>query len=286
MITYAPSADEDLTVVIRVDANKDDFKSANRKSLAEMPNETGRLKVQVWNLDNTPKTGRLLVEGGVLDGMPETIALPAMGKVEFDAIYKPTHEEKSYDTKLVITGLFNDKKSSRFVMPVRLIGLFLKRCTYTMMDHLMKPEAWRRNTSADSYSVVYDEAEKALRFDLEWTDPAKDRWFYPEHILQLPQESLEDVFAVQFDVKSVQDKVENDFKTALLMLVPHKENQTGGYRGVGYASPLTTWETRRLVIQDVANRKDIQMIRIGANPVGHKLTYWIRDIQFIHSPKK
>ena len=57
MITYAPSADEDLTVVIRVDANKDDFKSANRKSLAEMPNETGRLKVQVWNLDNTPKTG-------------------------------------------------------------------------------------------------------------------------------------------------------------------------------------------------------------------------------------
>ena len=286
MITYAPSADEDLTVVIRVDANKDDFKSANRKSLAEMPNETGRLKVQVWNLDNTPKTGRLLVEGGVLDGMPETIALPAMGKAEFDAVFKPDYDQTNYDTRLVITGLFNDKKSSRFVMPVRLIGLFLKRCTYTMMDHLMKPEAWRRNTSADSYSVVYDEAEKALRFDLEWTDPAKDRWFYPEHILQLPQESLEDVFAVQFDVKSVQDKVENDFKTALLMLVPHKENQTGGYRGVGYASPLTTWETRRLVIQDVANRTDIQMIRIGANPVGHKLTYWIRNIQFIHSPKK
>ena len=286
MITYEPSNDEDLSVVIRVDANKEDFQSANRKSAASMPNETGRLKVQVWNLSETPKTGRLLVEGGVLDDMPETIALPAMGKAEFDAVFKPGELQNNYDGKLVITGLFNGKKSSRFVMPVKLTGLFLKKCTYEKMDNLMKPEAWRRNTSADSYSVVYDEEEKALRFDLAWSDPAKDRWFYPEHVLQLPEESLENVFAIQFDVKSVQDKVENDFKTALLMLVPHKEHEKGGYRAVGYDAPLTSWEKRYMSLFEIADRKNIQMIRIGANPVGHKLTYWIRNIEFIRAPKK
>ncbi|MBO4526249.1 MAG: hypothetical protein J5743_01385, partial [Victivallales bacterium] len=185
-----------------------------------------------------------------------------------------------------ITGLFNDKKSSRFVMPVKLTGLFLKKCTYVKMDNLLKPEAWQRNTSADSYSCVYDEDEKALRFDLAWSDPAKDRWFYPEHVLQLPEESLEDVFAIQFDVKSVQDKVENDFKTALLMLVPHKEHEKGGYRGVAYDAPLTSWEKRYMSLFEVADRKNTKMIRIGANPVGHKLTYWIRNIEFIRAPKK
>ena len=58
--------------------------------------------------------------GGVLDGLPETIVLPAMGKVEIDAVFKPAHNPGNHDAKLVITGLFNGRKSSRFVMPVNV----------------------------------------------------------------------------------------------------------------------------------------------------------------------
>ena len=67
------------------------------------------------------------------------------------------------------------------------------------------PKDWERNTSAQSFSATWDEAEKAMRFDVAWTKPA-DRWFYPVYKLKLPQESFAGAQLIEFEVKSAQPR--------------------------------------------------------------------------------
>lgn len=47
-----------------------------------------------------------------------------------------------------------------------------------------------------------------------------------------------------------------------------------------YPRPLTEWETRCLPLHSVKIPLDsIRMIRIGMNPKGKKLTFWIRNLR-------
>ncbi len=273
---YTPPAGEDLTVVIRVDLDRSDFTIGNRKSVAEMPRSTGKLKLQIWNIDSVPKSGRLIVENAVLEGLPETIELPAMGKAEFDVVLNPAYTPGKFDTQLVITGLFNGKQSTRFVMPVYLLGRFLETCREVDFE-LEKPANWLRNDSADQCKISCDEAERAVKFELVWEND-NDRWFYPEHPLKLPKESMVGAKCIQFEVKTLQDKVENDFFTQLLMLV----DDQGKALYILYSPPLHTWETRRIMLagSDIVP-ETIKMFRIGCNPKGKKLTFWIRNVKLL-----
>ncbi len=262
-IVYQPTTEEDLSIIIRADADKDDFKVINRKSTAELLKKSGRIKIQVWNLDKTAKTGRLDVQGGSLDGAPASINIPPMGKAEFDAVFTPSFDGRNFETRLMITGVFNDRKSSRFTMPVNLTGHLLADYKYIPFDSLLKPQNWRRNDTADSFAATYDETEKALRFDAVWNGSAKELRLSPE--LLLPEKSLENAYAIEFDIKSVQDRVENDFDSCSMVF---------GSNRVEFAQPLTTWEPRRILLD---GGKDMKSIIIETKPVGHRLNLWIRN---------
>jgi hypothetical protein len=286
---YQPKPDEDLNVIVRADLNTDDFEIAGQKSTASLRTESGRIRLQIWNLDQTPKSGRLTIDGGTLKGLPETIALPAMGKAEFNVVYTPqspaaADAADAWNTNLTITGTFNDKSISRFQMPVFMFGAFIASCREVPL-HTSNPEDWRRNDSATTTTITFDKAENAVRFDLVW-EGDNDRWFYPEHVLKLPDESFAGAGMLAFEVKSRQDKVENDFNHHLLMLALEDVREHGTTKSISYPPPLNDWETRYVPLGNQGIPLDaVRMFRLGANPKGKKLTFWLRNLRLLKPTK-
>lgn len=277
---YTPADNEDLTVILRIELDDKDFNLGGRKSLAELVGETGKLKLQVWNLEDKPKTGKLVVAGATLKGIPETIQLPAMGKVEYDVVLLPEGTDNYFGTRLTINGVFNGKNISKTTIPVTLTGLFLKNCRALKLD-IENTKQWRRNDSANQWTCTYDEAEKAIRFDVVWTVD-NDRWFYPEFILNLPEQSFANARFFQFEVKSCQDKVENDFNTQLVMAVEGTVHEHGKATYIGYEPPGLEWEQRSIPLSMFNVDWDkVGLVRIGANPKGKKLTFWIRNAKLL-----
>ena len=276
---YEPAADEDLSVIIRVDLNAEDFEIGNQKTLASLKGDTGRLRVQVWNLGDSAKKGHVEVAGAKLEGLPGTIALGPRGTppVEFDCVLSPSGA--SPEGELVLTGVFEGRRSSRLVMRYRSEKRFMDACTATPIDW-RNPADWKRNDSAQSFRASWDEAEQAVRFDVAWTDLHADRWFYPVYTLKLPQESLEGAVAVRFEVKCAQNKMENDFTTQNLMLL-HADKTKPPIPFIPFNAPVGDWEKRDAELSNVNDLADVTAFRLGANPHGTQCTFWIRNLEIL-----
>ena len=189
IMPYVPKVDEDMTVILRVDLNTNDFTITGQKTRAELESDTGRMRVQVWNMGDVAKTGRVEVEGGTFKGLPDRIVLGPRGTppASFDCTFIPTAVGE-IEQNIVLTGLFDGRRSSRLAMPIRLEKRFLDSCVRVPIAW-QNPKSWARNTSAHSYSASWDEAEQAIRFDVAWNDSRTDRWFYPIYRLNLPKET-------------------------------------------------------------------------------------------------
>ena len=280
---YRAAADEDLRVIFRVSLDRHDFGIAGHKSVAELKREKGRMTIDIWNLDGTAKEGRVVVGGGTLENLPERISLPANGCVSCDCLFTPKGDERAFETTLALSGVFAGKRTSRLSMPVRLEKKFLDSCERQPL-RANAPEKWWKNTTACGYSVVWDENEKALRFDLSWDKQGVDKWFYPTYTLDLPAEDLTKAQFIQFEVKSVQDKPENDFACQYLMLVYEDKGKPDLF--LPYPAPLSDWEPRRIELSteltgSSQKRAKVKAIRLGANPKGMKCTFWLRNIQLL-----
>ncbi len=279
VLPYEPAADEDLTVILRVDLDARDFEIGDQKTLASIKGDTGRLRVQVWNMGDTAKTGRVDVAGAKLEGLPETIALGPRGAppVEFDCVLSPSGA--SPEGELVLTGVFEGRRSSRLVMRIRSEKRFSDACAAMPIDW-RNPEDWTRNDSAQSFRASWDEAEQALRFDVAWTNPYADRWFYPVYTLKLPQESLEGAVALRFEVKCAQNKMENDFNTQNLMLL-RADRTKPPIPFIPFNAPVGDWEKRYAEFSSVNDLADVTAFRLGANPRGTQCTLWIRNLEIL-----
>ena len=311
---YRAAADEDLRVIFRVDLDKRDFGIAGHKSIAELKKDKGRLRVEIWNLDGTAKEGHVEVSDGTLENLPKHITLPANSCVSYDCLFVPNEREINHgihgeensvgsvssvveiktsntqtlkhsnlQTELALSGVFDGRRTSRLSMPVRLEKKFLDSCVRQPIN-ANDPIRWKKNTSASGCSVVWDEKEKALRFDLSWDKQGVDKWFYPTYTLELPAEDLTEAQFISFEVKSVQDKPENDFACQYLMLV--YEDQSKPDLFMPYQAPLSDWEPRRIELStelkgSSQKRPKVKAIRLGANPKGMKCTFWLRNIQLL-----
>ncbi len=91
----------------------------------------------------------------------------------------------------------------------------------------------------------------------------------------------------EFQVKSVQDKVENDYTCQNLMLVPPAGEKSRD-RFISYPAPLTTWETRRIDLSAGTSGEGpgmVKSIRLGANPKGTKCAFWVRGLRLLKSAR-
>lgn len=270
-IRYRASADEDLSVIIRPEVDAKDF-SVVGKSVAELQGEHGRIRFEVWNISDKDKRGSLSFSSGSVRGLPSEIRLPAWGMAEVSVDWTP-EDGTNFIHTLDVSGVFDGKRVSRIRIPVSCPYRFLSACSVQELKRLNRPESWRRNDSGVQWSCRYDEREEGLRFDVAWK-PDSSRWFYPECKLKLPEESLADAKYLEFEVKTFQDKVENDFSDQNVMLVgtPPDEYLT-------YLAPTFAWEKRRVLLPPSA--KTATSVRIGANPKGTRLTFWLRNVRLL-----
>ena len=281
-----PAADEDLKVVVRSDVDPRDFTIGGALTFAEMNRARSRLVLEVFNFDSIEKKGRLEVENFRLFGVPDEIVIPPQGRVRYEAEIEALESAPDV-TQLVVAGAFNERRISRFVMDVHLTWRFLASCMRRSVKW-EKVANWRVNSNAREKSVVWDEAERAIRFDYAWPEGmwSGNKWAYPEYLLELPAETCAKSRFVEFEVKSDQDKSENDFSHNYVMVA----DRTNFYQNISYPAPLRTWEKRRVSLTGWTNDrppKEIMpsdrfvLIRIGGNPEGSRLSLWVRNVVFL-----
>ena len=268
---YTPSADEDLTVVIRPETNPEDFTITGRKCIAELEKQEGRMRIEVWNLSSDEKKGALSVSAGRLAGGDGEIEIAPWSKAAVEARYVPPPEGERFD--LDIAGVFNGKRATRVRIPAVNVPRLLAECETVPLPALDEPAAWKRNDSGCRYDCTYDKGEKAVRFDVEW-NRSSGVWFFPVHDLA-PGETFTGGRYLEFEVKSRQDKVENDMSHVEVMCLykgrPHKS--------APFKAPTFEWEKRRVLLPDDA--ADMKGFRVGGLPRGRKLTYWVRNFRLV-----
>lgn len=274
----APAEDEDLTVIIRVNLNDEDFRIENMKTLAAMPKETGRMTIQVWNLSNKTKRGYLLVDGCPLEGVPDSITLPPMGKVEFPVVMHPKKSKDNKEQRLVLRGVFNGKTSTCFVMPY-FCESFME-LEAVPLACATNPKAWKRNDCANEYQCTWDAQENAIRFDAVWHSDG-GTWIFPELMLRDFGESLEGAEYLEFEIKCTQEKVENDVECPYVMLVDGNNYGNTDAVYLAYMAPLKAWEKRRIYLGSEYGKAQFYKMRIGMCPKGKHLTYWIRNVNLL-----
>lgn len=279
---YEAAPGEDLSVVVRPKLSENDFEIAGRKSRAELVVETGGISVELWNFSHHVKRGRLVAETGEASSpataaarestTPDDIVLPPLGHATVPYHYEP-QADGPLDVLLSLRFVSDDGASTRAAVPVFDRRRFLAECEVVPL-HLEEPAQWQRNDSGQTYSCAYDEAEKAVRFDVGWTGETGP-WFMPWHYLRLPEETFEGAKMLEFEVKSEQDKVENDYNSAVVMVTwadGHSED-------LHYSPPGFAWEKRRVALP--ADAGGIASIRLGGAPRGRRLTFWLRNVRLL-----
>ena len=269
LMRYEQQANEDLSVVIRPETHPDDFNITGGKRIAELHKETGRIRIEVWNLSADAKKGCLDVRGGTFFGAPDEIELAPWGKAEFEVVYRP-EDGKPVNFGLDISGAFNGKRISWVRIPVVYNWRFMQNCRAVPLPRLNDPKVWIRNDSGQKYKCSWDEKEKAVLFEVEW-DGTTGQWFYP--VVELADgESFEGARYVEFEAKSWQDKVENDMGHVKLMLLYPDGCKDAGFRATGFE-----WEKRAAVMPSDAGK--VRKFRIGFLPYGHQLKFWVRNFR-------
>jgi len=278
--------DADDAVVLRVEPVDGSYEVSGRFTRADFPADRTRVKIEVWNLSDRPKKGCVASSHFNLEGLPDEIALPPDGKVAFTvaATPKPNMPE---ETLFELVGTFEGKRSTPLVMPVSLTGRFLASCRKRTLDW-RDVKRWKVNSNAVEKKMSFDTAEQAMRFDYVFPADtwAGRKWAYPEYALDLPVESCADGRYVEFEIKCAQDKAENDFMVNFLMVV----GKDGKYQNLAYLPPSGTWERRRVPITGRTGGKkseavmpgdSLRALRIGGNPYGRTLTFWIRNVRVL-----
>ena len=268
----------DTTVVIRADYDKSQVVLGNNKSRLEMKGEALDLTVEVWNLDTVEKTGRIDFAGvGRVEGIPETVRLPALGKVSFPVRYRLA--ESGGEPRFALVGAFGGRRTTRLVIPLLSEMAYARACTVveTGWKDLSR---WTKNSSAPSVDISWDEKENAVRMRHRWTaKDYPDRWFFNRFRLDLPKESLANGRYLVFEVKSVQDKVENDYNSARVFF------RGKSIRYLTHFPPVSGWETRIVDIRPETREDGVTELQFGAHPRGYDVTYWIRNVRIFNVRK-
>ena len=271
-VGVADDAALDRSIVMRIDFDEKGYTLGGNKSHLELRNNAIDAVLEVWNLDDVPKTGKVeFLGGGRLSGLPPSLTLPARGKAEVRLRYQVDGDE---GPGLLFGGCFSGRRISALAVPVFSEQKFRESCDVVECGW-RDLKRWVRNTSAKEYSCEWDEQEKAVRFRFKWDGKANDRWFFPGYRLDLPRESLSRARLVTYEVKSAQDKVENDYASARIWFKGKKRSPMQFRNPV----PVGTWETRWQEIGAVVRESDATRMEFGGHPKGHDVTYWIRNVK-------
>lgn len=258
----------DKSIVLRIVPDDKFLLNGSRTVLIVPSNAKKRpLKLQVINFSDEKKQGQVTVEGGRLSGLPAPVELAPFETREI-SLSLP-EKSSAGRSRFHFAGSFNGRPISRLSLPVIQLA---EVADTPLLVGAEKPENWRKNSSG-KMTISRDEAEQAIRFDVEFP-PDVDRWVYPEFLIPgggLPADTI----GISFEIKS--DSKEKPINN-LVMLVKDRQKETGRSHNISYAPSLGEW--RQVFVETASlSPETIQQIRIGMNPTIDKVTYRIRNIR-------
>ena len=264
----------DLSTVIRVNFPKDEFDVVDGFTAVETKRGgEGRVKVEIWNLDDRPKRGRLFSEGGALDGWPEgDIDLAPRGVYTHEATLRPLCGKEG-EAVWRLHGVFDGRETTPFVAIVRDFASALAGMRRSTVD-VADTANWRRNTSAPK--VTFTPEGDAMRIDHSWVGaaPTPDgRWAY--NGIRVPEEARRSLKYVVFEIRSEQDKVENNYSTANVFAA----RRGGAADRIPCGAPAKEWTKIHVGIPS-GNGAEVEWIGVGGNPAGKQVTMWVRNVEF------
>lgn len=110
--------DEDLSIVMRLDASRGDFLHERRTDRCDRPltltNAVGRISFECWNLSDVAKTGTVRVAEGplVCEGLEKPMTIPPRGKRTFTGTVRCEQVGADAPTKFALVGTFSGKKTT------------------------------------------------------------------------------------------------------------------------------------------------------------------------------
>ena len=267
-----PSPGEDVFVVFRADFDKNAYVLGGNKSTLDMKSGAIDLTLEVWNLDGVAKNGRVAFDGrGKVSGLPAgEVSIPPRGKTSFRLKYEIAGET---DPLISFVGSFGGRRTTPFVVPVFSEVKYLAECDVVECAAAKKGR-WTVNSSASSSKCTWDDAENAVKFSFQWAHDKKGMWFFPRYKLDFPRETMDGARLLAFRVKSRQDKVENDYKSARIYL-----KGKGDSRQYMCSAPTHDWETKYIEIPEDARKMGVTAIEFGGHPKGHSVDFWIKDVR-------
>ena len=276
---YEAAADEDLSVVIRADLDKRDFLVGGIKSIAKPVRGKGRIAFDVWNLSAAPRRGTLAAfSGGELRLDREEVEIPPMGCARVKAVYVPDGEGLR---TLVVRGVFGGRKTSALAIDVEPMAGFFANCEKIPLA-ADDTANWMRNDSADEYECV--KADGGVKFSVRWNGDS-DRWFYPRYVFAEGESATDAEFLV-FEAKSAQTGGDNRYVCQNCWL----DAQSGESVRRDFPPTGTDWTRYCLDLSAAENPRTgrvgfgpsaIAGFRIGGNPCGNDLSFWIRNVRLL-----
>lgn len=276
-----PPKGTDLTLIVRADGEKGATRVGSSGRRLDLLAEKADLAVQVWNFSRTPKRGRLVYDGATLEGVPESFDLPPAGHAEF-TVRLSLLDMKSAQGRLTLRCEAGGGQSTPCVIPLLSEWAFAHARKTEPFTRANDPKQWYTNGNASKMSVTWDEREQAICLAADWTDDKVEaKWFFPGIRMNGPEGPVSSVSGLVFETRSEQDKVENDWKSALVQVMGGK---VGGYANwLGVAPPSAVWETRQVnLVHDPDIREGATSIQYGGMPgAGRKAKIWIRNVRLV-----
>jgi len=258
------AADEDRSVVLRVDFAPGETLLDGDRGGVEILRGALHAKVVVWNLSDEIKKGRLVCGRDNLD----EIALAPWGCATVDVVRVSTPADAMGNW--TIAGVFNGRRTSRLVVPVRDFGA----ARFRRVPLELEAADWKLNDSASSRQVRREE-DGSFRFDYGWKDLRTDRWFYPRP--DLKGLSLAGVRFVEFEVAATGPGAKEGWKQCNLNV--HRPDDPATCH-LAFAPPADdgSWEVRRVKLpQDFTPAS----FTLGGNPVATNVTWRIRRLTLL-----
>lgn len=281
---------QDSSVIVRIAPNPDDFKVGGQGAVCELWRPEGRLRVEYWNLSDETKNCAASLSGGAFEGAPgETFAIPPRSCRAFDAVLRPETDGDGRGTLALGGTLADGRAVPPLVVLVRDQHAFESRLLAVPVEPAR--DRIRMQSSATRADVSLDGG--TLSFHAAWSDPRTDRWIYPQ--IEVPGAAVAGAVYLEFEVRSSQDKPENDFRTTGGAFYDAAGNRLGeGPLDFRYDPPAREWETRRVELPPFAAlpahvrtalAADRVLLSLGGNPQGTDLTLEFRNIRFLR-PKE
>ena len=269
-------SDIDLSTIVRVDFPEDEFDEVDGFTAVETKRGgEGRVSIDIWNLDPWPKRGRLVSENGELGGWPEgEIVLPPRGVFSHEAMLRPRCGRDG-EARWRLQGVFDGRCTTPFVAPVRDFASALAGMRRYAVD-AADPAIWRKNTSASKVTFTPEDG-CVMRIDLSWggAAPTPDgRWAY--NGIRVPESARRGLRYVCFEIRSEQDKVENNYRTANVFA------RLSGGRDVRIpcAAPAKEWTRIHVAIPCGDPGETVEWIGVGGNPAGKQVVMRVRNVEF------